>query len=293
MEHMRNITLLILSALIAFWAIQPAMAADGSQPDRASTEAFNAMLKNYFPLSPGQIHQFKNRASEQAQANATPPGAAPAEGVSSIIRVKVNGGGAMPVVRVGQGFITSLVFTDKAGHVWPISSYSIGDPSAFSIQWDKKGGVLMVQGQKLFAQTNMAVMLQGMKIPVMITLLIGQKQWDYLDYIRVQSMQPGEVDFSAADNTQAPDYLIKLLDGVPPMGSAPLTVSGGDAKVWSYAGQYLLLSNATLVSPAWTSKFIGTGPNPLKAYELPATPYVLLSNNGQIERLTISGGASQ
>ena len=76
------------------------------------------------------------------------------------------------------------------------------------------------------------------------------------------------------------------------MGSSPLTVSGTDAKVWSYAGNYILLSHATLVSPAWTSQFVGTGPNALKAYELPPTPYILLSNNGQIERLTVSGGAS-
>ena len=250
--------------------------------------AFNTMLQNYFPLTPDEIHQFKDRAAAQAQANARPAGGSPAQATSNIIQVSTDPGQGMPVVRIGQGMITSLVFTDAAGQVWPIVSYSLGDPSAFSIQWDKKSGVMMVQGQKLYAQTNMGVILKGMEIPVMLTLLIGQKDYDYMDYIHIQNYQAGDANWNGDTPSEAPEYLVKILGGIPPEGSKSLNVSGADAQMWSYNDSYILLTRATLLSPAWTAKFVGTGQNPLHVYQLNQTPYILLSNNGQVEHLTVS-----
>ncbi len=269
-------------------ALAVAQAADQTTPE--SQQAFTQMLKNYFPLTPTQIQEFKDRAAIQAQANARPAGDSPAEGVSGTIQVSMKPGDPMPVIRVGQGLITSLIFTDAAGQIWPVTSYSLGDPSAFNIQWDKKSGVMMVQGQKLYTQTNMGVMLQGMQIPVMLTLLIGQKSYDYMDYVRIADYQSTDQDAQNQEATEAPDYLVKTLDGLPPEGSTALEVSGGDAQMWSYAGSYLLLTRSTLLSPAWTAKFVGTGPSPMHVYQLSQTPYILLSNNGQLERLTVTGG---
>lgn len=260
--------------------------ANDATPDAKA--AFQQMLKNYFPLTPNQIQEFKNRAALQAEANASPAGDAPPEGVSSIIQVSGDPGDAMPVLRIGQGMISSLVFTDAAGQVWPITSYSIGDPSAFNVQWDKKSGVMMVQGQKLYAETNMGVVLQGRQIPIMLTLLIGQKSYDYMDTIRIQSYQPGDEGLSDQPAAEAPNYLIKTLQGMPPADSKPLKISGGDAEMWSYDDSYLLLTHATLLSPAWTAKFVGTGQDPLHVYQLSKTPYILLSNNGTLQRLTVT-----
>lgn len=142
----------------------------------------------------------------------------------SIIPVTLKPGGIMPIIRVGQGMITSLVFTDSSGQVWPITSYSIGDPQSFAVQWDKKSGVLMIQGQKLYAQTNIGVMLQGMNTPVMLNLLIGQTSWDYLDYIQLDQNQPGDMN-TAMPVAQAPSYLVDLLNGIPPQVATALMVS--------------------------------------------------------------------
>lgn len=267
-----------------------AVPASALTPTPEAKKAFENMLKNYFPLTPDEIQQFKNRAAIQSEANARPAGDSPSEGVSGVIQVSMKPGDAMPVVRIGQGMITSLIFTDAAGQVWPITSYSIGDPSAFNIQWTAKSGVMMVQGQKLYTQTNMGVMLEGMQVPVMLTFLIGQKSYDYMDYIRIQGYQAGDQDAGNQQAEEAPEYLVKTLEGIPPDGSHVLQVSGADAQMWSYNGNYLLLTRTTLLSPAWTAKFVGTGPNALHVYELSKTPYILLSNNGTIERLTVTGG---
>lgn len=252
--------------------------------------AFQDLLNSYFPLTPNQIHQFKDAVAEQQQANITPPGASPPEGTSSIIPVTLKPGGVMPVIRVGQGMITSLVFTDAGGQVWPITSYSIGDPGSFNVQWDKASGVLMIQGQKLYAETNIGVMLQGMTIPVMLNLLIGQKSWDYLDYVQLDQYQPGD---SSANQpvSQAPAFLTDVLNGIPPPGAVALSVSDANAaQMWSYQGQYIMLTKATLLSPAWTSRADGPGPTPLHAYALPPAPELLISNMGSMEKLLINAG---
>lgn len=256
-----------------------------------ASQAFADMLRNYYPLTPDQIHEFKNREVVQAKANARPAGPAPTRGVSGIIRVGIKPGGTMPVIRVGRGMISSIIFTDKAGHVWPVDAYSVGDPSAVSIQWQQKSGVMMMQGRKLYAQTNMGVMLHGLKVPVMITLLVGQHVYDYQDYVRVQAFQPGEQLLQSLDAGEAPDYLVKVLDGVPPQGATPLKITGaGDMKAWAFGGEYLLLTRSTLLSPEWQSKFVGTGPDPMHAYALQPTPLILLSRNGHLEKVKLAGG---
>ena len=257
-----------------------------------NTAAFQQMLNNYFPLSPQQIHQFKNVTAQQQQANVQPPGDAPPEGTSAIIPVTLKPGGIMPVIRIGAGMITSLVFIDASGQVWPVTSYSIGDPASFNVQWDKKSGVLMVQGQKLFGQTNVGVMLNGMEIPVMLNLVIGQKKWDYLDYIQLDQNQPGD-NSSAQPVAQAPGYLTDLLNGIPPQGAIQMNVSDSAvAQIWSFQNQYVMVTKGTLLSPAYSSKADGPGSQPMHAYIFPQAPEVLISNFGTIEKLIVSTGAS-
>jgi intracellular multiplication protein IcmK len=263
-----------------------------ADPQGLNATAFQRLLNDYFPLSPDQIHQFKNVVAAQQEASVQPPGNTPPEGTSAIIPVTLKPGGIMPVIRIGAGMITSLVFIDASGQVWPITSYSVGDPTSFSAQWDKKSGVLMVQGQKLYGQTNIGVMLQGLDIPVMLNLIIGQKKWDYLDYIQMDQNAPNDNNVPVPV-AQAPSYLTDLLNGIPPQGAVPMNVSDSAvAQVWSYQGQYIMVTKASLLSPAYTSKADGPGSRPIHAYAFPQAPEILISNFGTIEKLIVSPGAT-
>ncbi len=249
--------------------------------------AFKALIKEYFPLSREEVHAFKDASAEQKKTNAMPPGPAPAVETSNIIPVDFKPGHVMPVIRIAAGSVSSIVFTDKAGKVWPIVSYTIGDPDAFGIQWNKSSGVLMLQGKKMFGQSNIGVILQGMEIPVMITILLGQDNWDYLDYIQVQQYMPSDQGLDTSINaTPAPPYLISVLNGVPPAGAVELKISDSSAKVWTYLGKYLMLTQSTLLSPSWS--FRADGPNGYHAYEIQPTPYLMLSNQGKIEKLVVT-----
>ncbi len=284
----RTICLILMSSLpFVVWA----QSQINQQPTSEQKSAFRSLVHSYYPLTPGQVHQFKDISAEQQKANAMPAGNAPAAGTSNIIPVSLKTGGSAPVVRVGQGMITSLVFTDASGQVWPIVSYSVGDPKAFNIQWNKHSGVLMIQGQQLYAQSNIGVMLKGLNVPVMLTLLIGQKHWDYLDYARVNAYAPTDSGGAEQNVQQAPSYLITLLSGLAPKSAQKMVTSDGSVQVWSYDGHYLMLTHATLLSPAWTARQSGSGPNALHAYKLPVAPYLLVSNAGHIERVKVTAPA--
>jgi intracellular multiplication protein IcmK len=258
-----------------------------AEQTQVNEAAFKALLKQYFPLSSDQLHQFKDASAEQKKANAMPPGPAPTVETSNIIPVDFKPGHVMPVLRIAAGSVSSIVFTDKAGKIWPIVSYTIGDPEAFGIQWNKSTGVLMVQGKKLYGQSNIGVVLQGMDIPVMLTILLGQNNWDYLDYVQVQQYMASDQGIDQPSSvTPAPSYLISVLNGVPPAGALELPVAGGSAKVWAYLGRYLMLTQSTLLSPTWS--FRADGPSGYHAYELQPTPYLMVSNQGQIQKLVVT-----
>ena len=83
-----------------------------------------------------------------------------------------------------------------------------------------------------------------------------------------------------------PAYLIQLLSNLPPKGVVKQMTSDEDVQVWNIK-HYLMLTRATLLSPAWTARQRGSGPTPLNAYELPVAPVILLSKHGQTERVTV------
>ncbi|WP_230387422.1 DotH/IcmK family type IV secretion protein [Piscirickettsia salmonis] len=252
-----------------------------------SDDSFNSIVNNNFPLTTDQIQKYKEIYNEQKKAKAAPSGNAPSESTSSIISESLHPGDIEPVIRTFKGMITSIVMTDQLGKVWPIISYSLGDPASFNIQWNKTSGVLMVQGLKDYGQANIGIMLKGLDIPVMLSLVLGQKKWDYLDYIRVQSYQSA-ADALAGTTPHAPSNLIQLLNGIPPQSAKELKVTGGSAQVWSYQGKYLLLTMGTLISPQWQAKQSSTGPSASNAYQLPAAPSLLISMNGVLHNITVA-----
>lgn len=80
---------------------------------------------------------------------------------------------------------------------------------------------------------------------------------------------------------------MSILSGVPPQGAVALKVSSSDVQMWSYNGNYLMLTQASLLSPAWTSTANSSPPNVYHAYELPSAPLVLVSMNGKLEHITV------
>lgn len=250
--------------------------------------AFRSMTGNMYPMTPDQIKALRGVHEATQRAIATPPDTPPKPVVSSQV-VPLSPGSVPPVVRLGQGYVSSVVFIDETGAPWPISAYSIGDPEAFNIQWDSTSNILLIQGQGAYAFGNMAVTLHKLNTPIMLTLVSEQQVVDYRVDFRVQGRGPnaqGSIISSAMPQNSSA-VLMNLLDGVPPTDAKSLEVIGGPAQAWLQGSMLFLRTPLTVLSPSWQATM--TSPDGTKVYQMNPTPLVLVSDRGRSVSLTIKG----
>lgn len=251
-------------------------------------KAFKDMTKTVYPLTPEQIVELKQMQQTMEYAKASTPGTPPKPTATSQF-VNLSPGSTPPVIRLAQGFVSSLVFLDSTGAPWPISAYDLGDPTAFNIQWDKTSNTIMIQALKLYNYGNLAVRLKGLNTPVMLTLIPGQKAVDYRVDLRVQGYGPNAKDMPLEEGIppSASELLLHVLDGVPPPGSQRLPVTGGDARAWLSNDRMYVRTNLTILSPGWLASM--TSADGTHAYEMQKSPVLLVSWHGKVMQLKVEG----
>ncbi|KTD55421.1 DotH/IcmK family type IV secretion protein [Legionella quateirensis] len=259
-----------------------------SETEIIDNKAFKDMTRNLYPLNPEQIVRLKQMYQTTEYAQASTAGTPPKPTATSQF-VNLSPGSTPPVIRLSQGFVSSLVFLDSTGAPWPISAYDLGDPSAFNIQWDKTSNTLMIQAMKLYNYGNLAVRLRGLNTPVMLTLIPGQKAVDYRVDLRVQGYGPNAKTMPMEEGIppSASDILLHVLDGVPPAGSSRLVVSGGDARAWLSNNKMYVRTNLTILSPGWLASM--TSADGTHAYEMQKSPVLLVSWHGKVMQLKVEG----
>src|SRR3990167_3105152 len=249
--------------------------------------AFNDVITSTFPLTSEQIHQLKQVYYASQEAAAAPPGVPPKPTVTSQV-VSIAPGSTPPVVRLAQGFVSSLVFVDSTGAPWPLEAYDIGNPAAFNIQWNHTDNTLMIQSMSLYTYGNLAVRLKGLSTPVMLTLIPGQRVVDYRVDLRIQGLGPNaKILLGDGLPTIVNPELLGVLDGVPPRNAKNMVVAGGEAQAWLAQDKLFLRTRLTVLSPAWTS--IMSSPDGMNAYEFQKTPMILASFHGKPIQLRIEG----
>jgi intracellular multiplication protein IcmK len=251
-------------------------------------QAFNSLLHEMYPLSKKNLHDLHKKYNEQ-ELNTVATPETPPKPTASSQKVNLAPGSTPPVIRLAQGFVSSLVFLDSTGAPWDIVSYDIGDPSSFNIQWDKSSNTLMIQAMKLYTYGNMAVRLKNLNTPVMLTLIPGQKVVDYRIDMRVEGYGPNAAmgqDSSGLPDT-ANDLLMHVLEGVPPAGSEQLSVLGGDAQAWLLNNKMYIRTNLSILSPGWLASM--TSADGMHAYEIQRSPVLLVSWHGKVMQLKIEG----
>jgi len=157
--------------------------------DKMQNQAFSSMTRSMMPLSPDQIKQLHGMYNESRRAASSHAGTPPKPTSSSIVP-DLSPGSTPPVIRLLEGYITSLVFLDSTGESWPIVAVDVGDPRSFSVQWDHKGNTLLIQALSAYKAANLAVIVKGLTTPVMLTLLPGQTAVDYRVDIRIPRLGP-------------------------------------------------------------------------------------------------------
>jgi intracellular multiplication protein IcmK len=251
-------------------------------------KAFEEVKRQLFPLSPNEMQNLKRRYESNEFAQVSSPSTPPRPTATSQF-VNLSPGSTPPVIRLSQGFVTSLVFLDSSGAPWPITAYDLGSPSSFNIQWDKTSNTLMIQALKLYNYGNLAVRLKGLNTPVMLTLIPGQKAVDYRVDLRIQGYGPHAVNLPTEESLppHANSVLLHVLDGVPPAGSQRLIVSGGDARAWMTPDLMYVRTPLTVISPGWLASM--TSADGMHAYEMQKSPILLVSWHGKVMQLKVEG----
>lgn len=259
-----------------------------SEKKQMDSMAFQDVAEQLFPLKPEQLIQLKQLYHTNEYATESPAGTPPKPTATSQF-VNLSPGSTPPVIRLSQGFVSSLVFLDSTGAPWPIKAFDLGNPSAFNIQWDRTSNTMMIQALKLYTYGNLAVRLRGLNTPVMLTLIPGQKAVDYRVDLRIQGYGPDakslptDIGIPPAAN----NVLLNVLDGVPPPGSTRLTVSGGDARAWMLHQKMYVRTNLTILSPGWVGSM--TSADGMHAYEMQKSPVLLVSWHGKVMQLKVEG----
>jgi intracellular multiplication protein IcmK len=256
-------------------------------------EAFNTVKESLSPLSVGQIDELKelyksiNRASNLENNPPTP--------TFSSISVDLQPGSAPPAIRLSAGLVSSLVFVDITGAPWPIRAYDVGDPTNFNIVWNQNGedetsmtNTLLMQPMSLYKDGNLAVMLQGLNTPVMLSLIPGQKEVDYRVDIQVPGRGPFAKDTDTMLKASTNPALNQVINNISPDGSKLLKVTGGAARAWLFGDVMYVRTALPIVSPAWNATMRGAG-GTVSAYELPKSPVILVMDNGRIRKLNVEG----
>lgn len=249
--------------------------------------AFGSMTQTMLPMSPEQIKRLRALFNQTQAAAAATAGTPPRPTISSQF-VNLEPGATPTVIRLAEGYVTTLAFLDSTGQPWPVDNYDIGNPQAFNIQWDKKSNLLMIQATSLYNVGNLAIQLRALETPVMVTLISGQKAVDYRVDLRIPGSGPNAKALLGRNLPQSANpVLLNVLEGVPPPENIALKVSGGTAQAWLMGNHLYLRTRLTLISPAWIATM--SSPDGMKAYEMPKTPLILGFEDGQSIQLKIEG----
>lgn len=256
--------------------------------DDVSDAAFDQLIQQSMPMTPEQIVAFKGHVQESQMAIASSPGTPPRP-VSSTLSVNLSPGATPPAIKMGQGFISSMVFLDSSGSPWPITAYDLGNVQAFDVHWAEGGNILMVQPLEAYTVANLAVLLDGLTTPIMLTLVPGQASIDYRVDIRIPGLGPNaKSSVSGATMPRNSDpTLLNVLDGIPPDGARELEIDSGVGQAWLANDMLYLRSRFTVLSPGWLDQM--SSPDGTYAYALPVTPAVLISHYGQPKEIQIKG----
>jgi intracellular multiplication protein IcmK len=256
-----------------------------STDDAMHEQAFSGVINQLLPMTPDQIVKLKEVFNETQLAASLPPGVPPKPTTTSLI-VNLSPQAAPPVIRLGAGYISSLVFVDSTGQPWPIEAYSIGDPTAFNIQWDRKSNTLLVQSASFYKRSNLAVILKELNTPVMLTLLAGQQAVDYRVDLRIPGVGPNAMFIQNGLPDVANPILLDVLNGVAPKGSKQLKVTGGDCQAWLFNNKLFVRTSLEIISPAWRA--IMTSIDGTHAYELQPAPILLALQRGKDKALSLT-----
>ena len=258
---------------------------------------FSEAMKVVAPFARGQIREMRGSLEETRKAKAYQPVRAIPRITS--VSVDLSPGASLPVLRLMPGEISNLVVLDSTGAPWPLAiTPKISKDGVFTAEWMKGSHVVVVSTTSSYESGNLALFLQGATTPVVVKLVTGEPDGKKDNKSRIVDARldmriPGRGPYAKAP-LMGPgkialydDTLQGFLDGIPPKDAIAIVMHGdvpAQTKVWQYNGNIFVRTQQEIQTAFDQSLASGDG---TKVYQLPATPFVTLSQMGQAVTLQL------
>lgn len=208
--------------------------------------------------------------------------------------IDLSAGSAPPLVRPGKNYGSVITFIDETGAPWNIVGAD-GMSNDFKIRWasgtfNKKRTAIQVVPSVDFGHGNISVMLEGMEIPIIVSVEIGYtKEIDYRVDFRIPLRSPNARAEVAPMPmpSNLPRYVGDIMQGVVPSYAKRLQVSENEGVAYLVEGKLVWRTNLMLLSPIP----IGYLPsiNGTRVYYMEYTPVLFASDiNGNRKQITIT-----
>lgn len=245
------------------------------------------------PLDADQIRTVRKELQRRASAGTEPiaPQAKPSSRVASI---DLSPGATPELVRISMSEGAVVSFIDAAGRPWNVKKADSFNPNGLDIALFGDNSI-SVASKMDQAVGNVAVLLDGMSSPLTFRVISGHAASRELDYSVVMQLprylpgQPVPVGQIASQPSLGVDELMDYLLRTPPRGAKALKVDGlpGSMAWQTPSGRIMLRTDKMVLSPNWKRRQAGT--DGVAVYDLSVTPFVLVSDEGRMVNVKISG----
>lgn len=257
-------------------------------------ESFRRLREDVAPLSPQQIREMGQAMERAERAAAAQPRYTP-KVVSSSVVANLAPGATPPVVRLFVNHVTPVVFMDQLGNPLSIRNVDLGAPDSFTLTHaanaDGTTNFFSLSPKTIYASGNIVVSLDGVSVPVVLTLISGQREVDSRVDVRVKGVTAKGVVQAVGLPAAAGSETLTMLAGMTPDGSRPLTTSSGAVQAWAMNDRFYVRTPAEtpLLSPAFIDMV--KAPDGSAVYVIPPTPVVVVmaGPSNETANVTLSG----
>ena len=264
---------------------------------REAQALFEESLRQMMPLNEGQIQEYRERSDQRERALLP---VSPHLN-SRTVRVSLEPGRVPVRVFTTANIATSLVFHDSTGQPWPITSVTNGGPNFFQVLRPDlhDGNLLNILPTQAYGTSTIVVTLEKQDVPLVVRLESDsvrspERKADALVLFQLAHRGPkASVPIIEDIKETADSTMLAFLDRVPPEGAVRVRMKPKqeDLSIWKFGDKHYIRSVHTLMWPAWSAVVNGAGS--MKCYETPITGRIMLSNNGQIQTITLNAPSSK
>ena len=260
---------------------------------------FNESLMESQGLTPDMIREAKRVSNEKQKAydyNANEE-----FNVSSrTIKVSLGISKQKEVIKLAEGYSTSISVVDSSGRPWDVENVEVGNRNKFKIErLDGPNGYLFsLTALGNVGRSNVIFVLKeglsnkSVKVPIVFDVVTGQRTVDDNLVVRVQAVGPNGSIETAKLAEGADSKYIAWLDGVLPNGVKKLKSDDANLKAWiDDDGSIVVITKYEVYSPT-SSVMLGSSDGQVFLYKLSSKASIIRVKdrvNQEVGKVRISG----